>query len=604
MRNAETVLSILRNRGKRGLPLERIYRLLYHPDLYLRAYARLATNNGAMTPGATPETVDGMALAKIARLIDDLRDERHRWKPVRRVYIPKSNGRRRPLGVPSWSDKLLQEVIRSLLDAYYEPQFSDHSHGFRPGRGCHSALRTIQHTWTGTKWFIEGDIRACFDTISHEVLLHILAEKIHDQRFLRLLRHLLQAGYLEHWTYHQTLSGTPQGAILSPLLSSLVLDRLDQYVDQVLLPAYTRGIRRRVNPAYNAITTKLHHLRRQGRKAEARQLQQQQRRLPSGDPLDPSYRRLRYVRYADDWLLGFIGPRREAEAIKQHLSTFLQTTLRLTLSEEKTLITHARTRAARFLGYELVCQHADDHHNRRQRNINGRIGLRVPLPVLDAQCARYTHKGKPVHRPELMTDADFSIVAAYQQVYRGLVQYYSLAQNVGWFSRVQWVMQTSLLKTLAGKHKTTVGRILRRCHATTTGPDGTIYKCLQVRVERAGKRPLVAQFGGLPLRRQPWASLDDAPALPRGTGGRTDLLQRLLADTCELCAATQHVEVHHIRKLADLKRHGRRAAPTWVTRMAERRRKTLVVCRACHLEIHRGTRDRPLRKQPLESGVR
>src|SRR5262245_51686983 len=162
MRNAETVLSILRGRGKRGLPLERIYRLLYHPDLYLRAYARLAANNGAMTPGTTPETVDGMALAKIARLIDDLRHERYRWRPVRRVSIPKPNGKRRPLGVPSWSDKLLQEVIRSLLDAYYEPQFSDHSHGFRPGRGCHSALREIQHTWTGTKWFIEGDIRACF----------------------------------------------------------------------------------------------------------------------------------------------------------------------------------------------------------------------------------------------------------------------------------------------------------------------------------------------------------------------------------------------------------------------------------------------------------
>lgn len=197
MRDAETVLAIIRDRGKRGLPLERIYRLLYNPALYLRAYARLYPNKGAMTPGSTPETVDGMTLAKIDRLIAQLRHERFRWTPVRRTSIPKANGKRRPLGIPSWSDKLLQEVLRSILEAYYEPQFSDHSHGFRPGRGCHTALRTIQHTWTGTRWFIEGDIASCFDSISHDVLLSILAEKLHDQRVLRLLRQLLQAGYLE-----------------------------------------------------------------------------------------------------------------------------------------------------------------------------------------------------------------------------------------------------------------------------------------------------------------------------------------------------------------------------------------------------------------------
>ncbi len=216
MRDAETVLAIIRDRGNRGLPLERIYRLLYNPALYLRAYARLYPNKGAMTPGSTPETVDGMALAKIDRLIAQLRHERFRWTPVRRTSIPKANGKRRPLGIPSWSDKLLQEVLRSILEAYYEPQFSDHSHGFRPGRGCHTALRTIQHTWTGTRWFIEGDIASCFDSISHDVLLSILAEKLHDQRVLRLLRQLLQAGYLEQWTYHRTFSGTPQGAILTP----------------------------------------------------------------------------------------------------------------------------------------------------------------------------------------------------------------------------------------------------------------------------------------------------------------------------------------------------------------------------------------------------
>lgn len=602
MRNAETVLSIIRERGKRGLPLERLYRLLFNPDLYLRAYARLYPNAGAMTPGSTPETVDGMARAKIDRIIADLRAERYRWTPVRRVYIPKANDKHRPLGIPTWSDKLLQEVLRSLLDAYYEPQFSPSSHGFRPGRGCHTALREIHHTWTGTRWFIEGDIAACFDTLSHDLIVDTLAEQIHDQRVLRLIRHLLQAGYLEQHTHHTTLSGTPQGAILSPLLSNIVLNRLDQYVENELLPAYTRGEQRQVNPAYNHITSKLCRMRKQGRCAEARALRKQQRRIPSGDPHDPTYRRVRYIRYADDWLLGFIGPRQEAEEIKRHLSTYLKTTLHLTLSEEKTLITHARTQAAKFLGYEIVTQHADDKHNWRQRNVNGRIGLRVPLRVIEAQCARYMRHGKPVHRPELMVETDFSIVAHYQQVYRGVVQYYLLAQNVGWFSRLHWVMQTSLVKTLAGKHKTSVGAIFRRYGATAFGPDGTRYKCLQVRVERTEKRPLIAQFGGIPLRRQPWASLDDQPFMP--PAGRSELLQRLLVDTCELCGASDHIEVHHIRKLADLQRRDGRDRPAWVKHMAERHRKTLVVCRACHQKIHAGTFDGRVRKEPLESGVR
>ncbi len=218
MRKADTVLGIIRERGKRGLPLEDLYRQLYNPDLYLRAYARLSTNTGALTPGATSETVDAMSLAKIATLIDALRHERYRWTPVRRTYVPKKDRKKlRPLGLPSWSDKLLQEVMRSLLEAYYEPQFSDHSHGFRPGRGCHTALTAVKEMWTGTKWYIEGDVAQCFERIDHQVLLSILREKILDNRFLRLVQSLLQAGYLEDWHYHATLSGTPQGSILTPL---------------------------------------------------------------------------------------------------------------------------------------------------------------------------------------------------------------------------------------------------------------------------------------------------------------------------------------------------------------------------------------------------
>src|SRR2546425_6040802 len=272
MRNAETVLAIIRERGKRGLPLEDVYRMLYNPDLYLHAYARLYKNKGAMTKGTTDETVDGMSLAKITQLIDDVRHERYRWTPVRRVYIAKKKGGQRPLGLPTWKDKLLQEVMRSILEAYYEPQMSERSHGFRPDRGCHTALQEVQTKWTGSRWFVEGDIAKFFDTMDHEVLLTILSEKIHDSRFLRLLRHLLESGYLEEWKFNNTLSGSPQGGVISPVLSNIYLDKLDQYVEQVLIPEYTRGGKRAANPTYDSLRGKAAWLKQKGKWKEAKEL--------------------------------------------------------------------------------------------------------------------------------------------------------------------------------------------------------------------------------------------------------------------------------------------------------------------------------------------
>jgi group II intron reverse transcriptase/maturase len=253
MRNAETILGIIRDRGKRRLPLEDVYRQLFNRDLYLRAYGRLTRNKGVLTPGSTTETVDAMSLAKIEAIIAAIRQERYRWTPVRRAFIPKKSGKRRALGLPTWSDKLLQEVLRSILEAYYEPQFSQYSHGFRPGRGCHTALGEITRHWRGVKWYIEGDVTQCFECLDHQILLSILQEQIHDNRFLRLITHLLKAGYLEDWKYHVTLSGVPQGGVVSPVLSNLYLDRLDRFVETVLLPAYNRGDRRSNYPPYQAL---------------------------------------------------------------------------------------------------------------------------------------------------------------------------------------------------------------------------------------------------------------------------------------------------------------------------------------------------------------
>jgi len=300
MRTADTILGLITERGKKGLPLERLYKLLFNRDLFLEAYGKIYRNQGAMTHGVTDETPDGMSLAKIDAIIEALRYERYHWLPARRTYIPKKNGKKRPLGMPVWSDKLVQEVIRQILAAYFEPQFSDHSHGFRPERGCHTALREIYQNWKGTVWFIEGDISHCFDKLNHELLLEILSEHIHDHRFIRLMRALLDAGYMEEWRLNQSLSGVPQGGIISPILSNILLDRLDRFVETVLLPHYTRGTRRRENLEYRTLIMRSWRHRRWGNIEQAEALRKQAQTLPSQDMNDPHYRRLKYVRYADD----------------------------------------------------------------------------------------------------------------------------------------------------------------------------------------------------------------------------------------------------------------------------------------------------------------
>jgi group II intron reverse transcriptase/maturase len=423
MQDAETVLSVLRERGRKGLPLTQLYRQMFNKNLYLLAYGRIYSNQGAMTPGACGGTADGMSEADIDEIIALMRFERYRFAPARRVYIPKKNGRLRPLGIPSWRDKLTGEVVRLILEAIYEPVFSSRSHGFRKGRGCHTALRQVRDGWPGTVWFIEGDISDCYGSVDHGILMRILSEKIGDQRFLRLIRGMLRAGYMEDWEYKDTLSGCPQGGVASPILSNIYLHKLDEFVERELIPQYTRGTSRAPNPEYKRAKNRLAYARRRGNRTQAREQRRQMRSLPSKDPVDPGFRRLFYCRYADDVLLGFTGPKAEAEQIKAKLAKFLRETLALELNPAKTLITHARTRAARFLGYEIIVQHCDTKLTKGRRSANGRIALRVPRDVITAKCAPYRHRGKPWHRSRLQNLPDYDIVRIYGAEYRGVVNY-------------------------------------------------------------------------------------------------------------------------------------------------------------------------------------
>ena len=584
MRTAETILNIIQDRGKRKLPLDDVYRQLYNPDMYLRSYAKLYPNDGAMTPGMTEETVDGWSMEKVVAIIVAIRDERWQWTPVKRVLIDKPKGGERPLGLPVWSDKVVQDIIRSILEAYYEPQFSKHSHGFRPKRGCHTALKEIDEVWQGTKWFIEGDIKGCFDNIDPTLLMHILRENIHDNRFLRLIEGALKAGYCEEWKYHPSLSGSPQGGIVSPILSNIYMDRLDRFVQDTVIPEYTRGTRRKEGEEYRRLHSLSTYYRNTGRIERAEELRKAMQHYPSVDPNDEEYRRLRYVRYADDFLLGYAGTLAEATEIKEKIAAFLRTQLNLTLSADKTLITHASTGRARFLGYEIGTMYCQTKFDKlRKRAVNGKIGLYIPEDVLQKKRQRYLRDGKVHHRTELMNDSEYDIIIRYQAEYRGLVQYYTLAQNRCRLGYVGFTMETSLLKTLASKGRTTFAKTLKRLKSTTQSPHGP-RTCLKLTIERAGQRPLVAIFGGLSLRRKQTAIKDQVlmPYIRR----RSEIVERLLNNTCEVCGSKEHIQMHHVRHLADLNKKGRREKPLWMKIMIARKRKSIPLCKRCHDDVH------------------
>jgi group II intron reverse transcriptase/maturase len=477
-----------------------------------------------------------------------------------------------------------------VLETYDESQFSDHAHGFRPGRGCHTALLEIKRQWTGTKWCLEGDIKGCFDHIDHEVLLDLLGEKIKDNRLMKLLRHMLKAGYMASWKYHQTYSGAPQGGVLSPFLANVYLHELDRYIETELMPRYNRGKKRAINPTYARQSKIVLTARQKGEVERARIHRKIMHTLPQGNPMDPAYRRLRYVRYADDFILGFAGPKAEAEQIKREIGQFLKDRLKLEMAEDKTLTTHATSKPARFLGYHIHVAHNDSYQKKGVRRGNGLVQRRVPYEVRQRWIAKYTKNGKPISRAGLLVYADYDIVTQYGTELRGITNYYCLAVNVGKLYRLKHIMMASLTKTLAEKHKTRVSTIYKQ-HATVfeSGVKGIL-----VEVQRDGKPSLCAKFGEQPIRyRKMVGTMEDVLCKPKYVSG-TQLISRLQAEQCELCGKTERVQVHHIRKLADIRRKYRQGEiPPWVAKMSNIHRKTLMVCQQCHRAIHNGQYDGP-----------
>lgn len=598
MQNANTILSMLNQKSQNDehYVFQRIYRNLYNREFYVNAYARIQSKEGNMTEGVDNRTIDGFKYEMIDTLIEKLKTEQYYPKPVRRTYIPKKNGKTRPLGIPCFEDKLLQEVIRQLLESIYEPIFNDNSHGFRPDRSCHTALCQIKNTMRGANWVIEGDITGCFDNIDHTILLNILSQKIEDGRFIELIRRFLKAGYLEFKQMHRSLSGCPQGGIISPILSNIYLNEFDKYMDEII-NKNTKGKKRRSNPEYQRLRGKRYTAIKKGNLEEIKRLTKVIQSIPSLDPMDSNFTRVKYVRYADDFVIEVIGSKEMAESIKEDVATFLKEKLSLELNQEKTLITNLGNEKANFLGYEFTKAYCNtkmgkDKQGNRKRTVNGQIQLLVPHKVISQKVREFTQYGESfVFKPRLKLPV-LDIINEYNAEIRGLYNYYCLATNVSQrLYKFKYYHYFSMVHTIARKENISVKKVIKKYGIDVPVKDGTgTRRIVGVKYHTKKGEKTMTYFNDRIVKKDfPEANVYDSFGYDIGFGSQ--LITRLNANKCELCGSTENIEVHHVRKLKDIKdkykKRGRHI-PNWVLTMSKMNRKTLIVCKDCHWDIHGG----------------
>ena len=610
MRNPKNVLESLTSKAaNEDYHYKRLYRNLYNPEFFLLAYERIQAKPGNMTAGNDGNTIDGMSMKRIDSLIQRLKDFSYQPKPARRTYIPKANGKMRPLGIPAFDDKLVQEVVRMILESIYERTFQNSSHGFRPKRSCHTALQYIKRNYTGVKWFVEGDIKGCFDNVDHHVLVRILRRRIKDEYFISLIWKFLKAGYMEDWVYHNTYSGTPQGSLISPILANIYLNELDVFMAKYA-ESFNCGKGRKINPAYKMPldvrrgkqewlkrnSAKISEEKRQKVMAEIRELNNYLSTVPYSDPMDTEYKRVVYVRYADDFLIGVIGSKEDAKQVKTDVGEFIKEQLHLEMSPEKTLITHGND-FARFLGY-LVTVSREQNRTRTKngftrRTYVGKVKLYVPKEKWLNRLLSYgalkisydkAHGNKevwePVRRPGLIRLDDIEILNQYNAEVRGMYNYYRLANNATVLNAFVYVMKYSMHKTFAGKYRTSMRKII--CKYCRNKDFTVSYQT------KNGTKSVIFYNQGV-RRNDKVIATENPDIIGRTNENRryTRLTDRLQGHVCEFCGAeTEDIEIHHIRKLKDLS-----GKAEWERHMIARKRKTMALCHSCHVKLHNGKLD-------------
>ena len=574
-------------------------------DTLKESYSKQPKGKAVGADGVTKEEYGKRLEENIENLIVRMKKFSYKPYPVRRAYIPKGNGKMRGLGIPSFEDKVVQGVFKEILEAIYEPKFKEFSYGFRPNKSCHDAIQRVNKHIMADKvnYIVDADIKGFFDNIDHEVLTTILSERISDMRFLRLIRKFLNAGYVEDWIFHKSYSGTPQGGIISPILANIYLDKFDKYVKEYI-QKFDKGKRRKENPIVKRFGQRKAYLvaklKRSTDEAERQLLLKQineivkeRLKYPASDEMDANMKRLKYVRYADDFLIGIIGSKEDCIHVKEDIKQFMAEKLKLELSDEKTLITNAR-KHAKFLGYDVFVRKSNDTHRDKNghltRSLDHKIVLYVTTEVMRKKLLEYdavkitVQKGKEVWKPKgrsyMRCLDDLEIISQYNSEIMGFYNFYSIANNSPVIDSFYNIMEYSMYKTYAAKYSTSKKKIIAKYKKNGvfaipyTNKNGHEFK---------------REFydNGFKRKELPNRYLDDRlPNTVAITGGRNGLIRRLQARVCENCGATDNLEMHHVRKLKDLN-----GKSDWEVKMISRKRKTLAVCSICHHKIHAGKLD-------------
>lgn len=580
------------------------FQILTSPEILRRAYETIKSKPGNMTEGADQETLDGISDPWIAKTSTDLIHETYRPRPARRVYIPKPNGKKRPLGISSPRDKVIQQAMKLVLEIVLEPKFSNCSHGFRPGRGCHTALREIRE-WKGVSWFVEGDIKGFFDNIDHNLLSGLLDRHFDEPRLRHLYWKFVKAGYIEfdmtREVFVATDKGVPQGGIISPLLSNLILHELDRHMEN-LSEEYERKSEGQKpyfkSMDYHKLTMAISRSRKKISKlkltnsnfdslrASCKTLIKLRRRIKSLIH-NPEFVKIRYVRYADDWLVGVWGSKAVAKDVKLQAQQLLET-LKLELSIEKTLITNARAGRAKFLGTfikimasnKFTLLRGSKNNNARKRIQVGNLWMTAPILEI---VKKLESKGFLLRRGNRWLPKSIGtftalpirdIIIRYLAIISGITNYYSFTDNKLRLNKIHWILKESLRKTISRKLKCNRRKFLH-----------SFGRNITLTIKRKDKVEKKLSFQSPDLKRTPMLFLGAASFKdPYTIVHRWIRTKSSFGQACANCNSWDNIEMHHVKHIRTINLK----LNSFDQLLARVNRKQVPLCRRCHADVHAG----------------